>query len=600
MTHVKNTLLTRTAYGVVVGLTCYLVPVQSSAFMPEQGGAPLYPSRQTSYYRQQPQYQPAPQPRYQQNIDGNYAPPVLQGYDAYPVEAPLYPERCDMPAGGELPYEFPVAMPQQAPYPAYQEPYPMPAPQQVGTRIIKTSTGYPTAAQGGYPQQYYMPEDELPVFRAYNTIETQRNQQFDRSQAYAPAPRISPAPSYTQQAPVRDFYGGSPRARAPEPQYYEPEYPPVPEPRVTDYYRRSTSPAPFSEPALQPFEEFDSFTNEQYHGQEAPSYTPAYPGAAAYPAPYMPEEPRYSPQAAPRQPYPSQQTQPHPRSLPNGAYAPTSQPQSYGQSPYAPPVNQPYFDTGRALSSEARKILNRLPHNIDTPKQERMSRVDVERVEPSVPGMLADEEMDNNEGARVSKRKAKYNVEIELEKAYEALVSGQTQVAISIYQDILKRHKRNEDALFGLATTYHRNGDLQAALPIYGRLLKIAPEHREALNNFLVLVAEESETDALRELEILEKQNPDFSPIPAQLAILYDSLGQPDAARKKMVRAIRLEPDNLVYKYNLAVMLDKHGRGKDAMSLYRELLNAARKGKALPASAENIKERLDYLRSENG
>ena len=31
----------------------------------------------------------------------------------------------------------------------------------------------------------------------------------------------------------------------------------------------------------------------------------------------------------------------------------------------------------------------------------------------------------------------------------------------------------------------------------------------------------------------LEERNPDFSPIPAQMAILYDRLGQPEAARKK-------------------------------------------------------------------
>src|SRR5207237_715870 len=82
----------------------------------------------------------------------------------------------------------------------------------------------------------------------------------------------------------------------------------------------------------------------------------------------------------------------------------------------------------------------------------------------------------------------------------------------------------------------------------------IKPNNRDGWNNFLVLLADEAPQDAVPQLEKLEAGNPDFSPIPAQLAVIYQKMGDQDKASEQMMRAIRLSPENLTYRYNLAIM----------------------------------------------
>jgi Flp pilus assembly protein TadD len=174
-------------------------------------------------------------------------------------------------------------------------------------------------------------------------------------------------------------------------------------------------------------------------------------------------------------------------------------------------------------------------------------------------------------------------------------MGGDSAQAIDTYKNILSTEPTNEDALFGLASTYHRLGNLESARPYYGRLLKINPTHREGLNNFLALVSDESPQEALAELERLEQRNPDFSPIPAQQSLVLAKLGYADQAREKILRAIELSPDNLTYKYNLAVMLDKQGRYADAGALYRLLIDASLKGQKIPASLDILQKRLNFI-----
>lgn len=208
-----------------------------------------------------------------------------------------------------------------------------------------------------------------------------------------------------------------------------------------------------------------------------------------------------------------------------------------------------------------------------------------------------DERTEDMLGLKIKVKRQDYNENKELEEAYQTLLAGRTAEAIDIYKEVLSVNPNNTTALFGLATTYHKAGRIGEARPVYGRLLKIDPDNREALSNFLALISEESPEGALEELVALEQKNSNFSPIPAQMAILYDKLGQPEAARNKMIRAVSLSPENLVYRYNLAVMLDKQGLTRDAASLYRELIDASRQGKNIPAPVDDIQKRLTFILS---
>lgn len=251
------------------------------------------------------------------------------------------------------------------------------------------------------------------------------------------------------------------------------------------------------------------------------------------------------------------------------------------------------------LSRETREILGRIPARLGEKAPETRSRSTIDRVSPDVAQLIPNLKASEYEaaGLKISVTREHFDANEELTRAYEALIAGDSEMAVDIYQDILAAEPRNEEALFGLAATYHRAGETEKARPLYGALLRQNPEHREALNNFLVLVSEEAPNEALFELQKLAERNPDFSPIRAQMALVLEKLGQHELAYDQMLKAIRLSPENLVYKYNLAIMMDRQGRYADAAALYNLLVEAALRGESIPARLDDIQKRMNYIQT---
>jgi len=65
-----------------------------------------------------------------------------------------------------------------------------------------------------------------------------------------------------------------------------------------------------------------------------------------------------------------------------------------------------------------------------------------------------------------------------------------------------------------------------------------------------------------------------------------------------MARAVSLAPENLAYKFNLAVLLDQQDRYADAILIYRQLLKAASRGEQIPAKRQDIQARVSYLATQ--
>ncbi|MDX2094867.1 MAG: tetratricopeptide repeat protein [Alphaproteobacteria bacterium] len=254
----------------------------------------------------------------------------------------------------------------------------------------------------------------------------------------------------------------------------------------------------------------------------------------------------------------------------------------------------------RQLSDASRNILSRFPSRLDStpPATGKKTSVAIQRQSPEVKALATPTpkiESYDAVGLSIKVQRQALDTNFELNRAYTALSNGDSALAAETYKTILAAEPGNEDALFGLAVTYHRLGELARARSYYDQLLKINPGHREGLNNFLALMSAEAPQEALAELERLEQRNPDFSPIPAQQAALLNKSGYPEQAREKMLRAIELAPDNLTYKYNLAVMLDAQGNYADAGALYRLLIDAALKGQKIPAPLETLQKRLNFI-----
>ncbi len=127
--------------------------------------------------------------------------------------------------------------------------------------------------------------------------------------------------------------------------------------------------------------------------------------------------------------------------------------------------------------------------------------------------------------------------------------------------------------------------------------LAIDPNNRDGLNNFLVLLADEAPDEALTQMEALEVRNPEFSPIPAQMAVIYEKLGDLDKAGEKMFRAVELSPENMTYRYNLAIMLDKQRKYEEAAKLYAQIVKAYQRGEVTPGNIEKIQQRLTFISS---
>lgn len=258
------------------------------------------------------------------------------------------------------------------------------------------------------------------------------------------------------------------------------------------------------------------------------------------------------------------------------------------------------------LSNASKDILSKFPSKLDTNPASVSNSKDknlaINRLSPDIQAILPPEqkvERYDAAGISIKVQRPGLDTNFELNRAFAALNAGDTTLAASTYKNILTTEPKNEDALFGLATTYHRLGDLDRARPYYAQLLTVNPNHREGLNNFLALVSHESPQEALAELERLEQRNPNFSPIPAQQAALLSKQGFAEQAREKMLRAIELAPDNLIYKYNLAVILDKQGKYTDASALYRLLIDAAINGQKIPAPVDSLQKRLNFIATAN-
>lgn len=284
-------------------------------------------------------------------------------------------------------------------------------------------------------------------------------------------------------------------------------------------------------------------------------------------------------------------TLPPPASPPPAPMNDTAPAKTYGASQHDPSEPEP------TLSPQSKAILDKLPSLDETSKEPR-KEVSINRESPS-PEMGSGFQATSHEskGIQVDIKQRNADVSYDLEKAYEALIAGRSDVAIEIYGDILTNAPKNQDALFGLASTYHRVGQLDLARSLYGKLLELNPKHRDGLNNFLVLLSEEAPEEALRHMARLETQNPGFSPIPAQMAIIYKKLGDNEKAVDKMYHALSLSPENVTYRYNLAVMLDRAGHYERAATLYGQVLKSYENGEDIPGDANKIQQRLTFIRS---
>ncbi len=182
------------------------------------------------------------------------------------------------------------------------------------------------------------------------------------------------------------------------------------------------------------------------------------------------------------------------------------------------------------------------------------------------------------------------------ENAYLANKLGHIEAATTLYENILRLDRNNQDALFGLASILHQSGVMLEAKKIYIKILSANPANELALNNFLSLLGEEDSFEVtILELQKLEAINHHMAIIPAQIAMIYLKQQNMQMAMEYLYKAHSLDPDNSSYKYNLAILLDQNDKTTEAIKFYKSLIKDYQNNQSMPYSVEMIKNRLIYL-----
>jgi Flp pilus assembly protein TadD len=161
-------------------------------------------------------------------------------------------------------------------------------------------------------------------------------------------------------------------------------------------------------------------------------------------------------------------------------------------------------------------------------------------------------------------------------QAYGAMQIGQTEIAINLYRDILKQKKDDNYAKLGLAIAYQQLGEYKQAKPLYLELLNKFPKDEQIVSNLLSIVIEETPYEATYLLSSLAQQNPTSPLIQAQTSLAYGNIAEYDKAIVYLKKSMDLDPQNIQYRYNLAVLYDLANRPNEAHHLYKQVTTEAK------------------------
>lgn len=159
-----------------------------------------------------------------------------------------------------------------------------------------------------------------------------------------------------------------------------------------------------------------------------------------------------------------------------------------------------------------------------------------------------------------------------LNAAYLAYENGDFAAAEAGYRHALLIAPRHPNALQGLAAILHRTGQLQESLELYEMLLSLAPNNTAAAAA-LIAGRHESPTAASEsDLKQLIQRHPNSARLHFVLGTLLARKSRWPSARLAFDQALRLDPANADYLFNLAVCLEHLGQYSEARRFYQAAL----------------------------
>jgi len=182
-----------------------------------------------------------------------------------------------------------------------------------------------------------------------------------------------------------------------------------------------------------------------------------------------------------------------------------------------------------------------------------------------------------------------------LQAGYSAYRAGDLERADRAYARARSLAPDNRDALLGAAAVARARGDNATAQRLYRRVLRDHPRDTYARAALSSLDGAGDPRRNETELKMLLRDSPDSPELHFALGNLYARESRWAQAQSAYFEAVRGEPDDPQYAYNLAIALDHLGQAKAARRYYQRALELA-DGRAVPFRPAAVRRRLEQLR----
>ncbi len=161
------------------------------------------------------------------------------------------------------------------------------------------------------------------------------------------------------------------------------------------------------------------------------------------------------------------------------------------------------------------------------------------------------------------------SVESAMDMAVELHKRGELDEASTLYNDVLKVVPEHPDALHFLGVASHQMGDSEAAIKLVERSLELAPGHPDALNNLANILRESGKLEKAEKTyrEVLQFA-PEHPETLVNMATILRELKQTDEAMQMIRKAIELYPENHEAWHNLGNIYRDQKMFEEALSAY--------------------------------
>jgi len=162
-----------------------------------------------------------------------------------------------------------------------------------------------------------------------------------------------------------------------------------------------------------------------------------------------------------------------------------------------------------------------------------------------------------------------------LREAWDAFQAGDYARAETLYREVRTADAGNIDALLGLGAIAARGDRPDEARDLYEAVLLAEPKNAAAVSALSTLPAAGNRRLDESTLKNLLREQPGAANLHFALGLQYVAQGRWPDAQSAFFEAVRNEPTNADYAYNLAVSLDRLGQAGPAAAYYQRALDLA-------------------------